>query len=122
MANKAPKTVVRGMRINADASSSSMPVPIRPQGSIPKVENMKTDSGAAVNLKNRVCSIMIAAMPRKSQEKMVLEEVIQLLLTKDGDLGISLQHHTLISKTYLFLMLAKPNLVLPKLVSEGNYS
>ena len=51
---KAPIAVVLGYSKSTAATNSMIPVPIRPQGSIPNSEKMYTDSSAAVNLKNRV--------------------------------------------------------------------
>jgi hypothetical protein len=65
MAITAPKAVVAGIRINIEATSSAIPVPILPQGSTPNVENIYTDSSAPVNLKNRVCNIINAGMMRR---------------------------------------------------------
>src|SRR6516162_8723667 len=68
-ANSEPSQLNRGERSNSAAISSTTPEPIRPQGSAPTFEKMYTDSGAAVNLKNKVCSKMIAATIRKNQLK-----------------------------------------------------
>ncbi len=75
VANRAPRTVVAGNRINTEAISSIIPVPILPQGSIWSVVKIYTDSGAALNLKNRDCSIMRAASMRRSQGKILLDPV-----------------------------------------------
>jgi len=52
--NRAPRGVVRGINNRMEATSSRQPVPILPTGSMPNVEKMYTDSGAAVNLKYNV--------------------------------------------------------------------
>ena len=44
--------------------NSKIPTSIRPHGSSPSVENIYTDSGAAENLKNRVCNKIIAGTIR----------------------------------------------------------
>ncbi len=69
---KAPNSVVRGIKISIDATSSATPVPILPHGSMPSIVNNSTDSGFAVNLKYKVCSRMTAATIFKSQIKIVL--------------------------------------------------
>lgn len=53
-ANPAPNQAVTVTKSKPDAISSITPVPIRPQGSIPTVVNMYTDSGDAENLKYKV--------------------------------------------------------------------
>ena len=54
----------------------------RPQGSRPTLVKIYTDSGAPVNLKNRVCSRMTAAVTRTSQLAIfwgVVNEVIAVV-------------------------------------------
>ena len=58
--SKAPKPIVSGINKRMEAISSFTPTKIRPQGSMPRLEKIKTDSGAAVNLKYRVCSMINA--------------------------------------------------------------
>lgn len=69
---KAPNNVVRGIKINSDAASSAIPVPILPQGSISSVVKSCTDCGCAVNLKYNVCKSNKAAMMRNAHVKIVL--------------------------------------------------
>jgi hypothetical protein len=57
-----------GIRISIEAINSIMPDPILPTGSISNLENSVTLSGAAVNLKNKVCSIMNAGIIRINQK------------------------------------------------------
>ncbi len=52
--SNAPSKVVLGIKIKNEAISSTIPEPIRPKGSIPKVEKIYTDSSAPVNLKYNV--------------------------------------------------------------------
>lgn len=70
--NKAPNKEVRGIQIKIEAINSATPVPIRPQGSMPNMVNNSTDSGFAVNLKYKVCSMITAASILNSQVKIVL--------------------------------------------------
>ena len=51
---KAPNQVVLGNNNNKEAINSTTPDAILPWGSILSFEKIKTDSGAAVNLKNNV--------------------------------------------------------------------
>lgn len=51
MASMAPSQTVAGTNKRMDATNSNTPTSHRPHGSIPTVENIKTDSGEAVNLK-----------------------------------------------------------------------
>ena len=69
--SKAPKPVVRGINIKMDATSSRLPMPILPQGSIPKIVNRCTDCGAAENLKYNVCNIINAARTLNNQVKIL---------------------------------------------------
>ncbi len=73
----APIKVVRGIKSKKAVINSAMPVPILPQGSIPKAVNNSTDSGCTVNLKYNVCSKIIAAIIRHSQIKIVLIIIVQ---------------------------------------------
>ncbi len=73
----APIKVVLGINMSTEAINSPMPVPIRPQGSMPSVVNNWTDSGCAVNLKYSVCNIMKAAMSLKTHVKIVLVIMMQ---------------------------------------------
>ncbi|BFG71352.1 hypothetical protein KACHI17_22330 [Sediminibacterium sp. KACHI17] len=57
--------------MNSAVINSAIPVAILPQGSIPISVKMKTDSSAAVNLKNSVCNKMIAASNLRIHEKMI---------------------------------------------------
>ena len=66
MASPAPKTTVRGVNSSAEAISSMIPLPMRPHGSAPSVLKIYTDSGAPLNLKNRVCSRMTAGIPAEA--------------------------------------------------------
>jgi len=54
--------VVLGMRIRKATSNSTNPKPILPHGSNPSFSKIKTDSGAAENLKKRVCNKMMAGI------------------------------------------------------------
>src|SRR6185295_3612508 len=56
----APYGANAGTNNKADATSSTTPEPMRPQGSTPSVLKIKTDSSAPVNLKNNVWSRMPA--------------------------------------------------------------
>ena len=67
IASAAPNATVRGVNRSTEAISSTMPLPMRPQGSAPSVLKIYTDSGAPVNLKKSVCSRMTAATSRRSQ-------------------------------------------------------
>jgi hypothetical protein len=84
VANRAPRTVVAGNRINTEAISSITPVPILPQGSIWSVVKIYTDSEAALNLKKSDCSIMRAASMRSNQGRSFSKrEAIAVFLSKD---------------------------------------
>lgn len=52
---RAPTNLEAGKSKSAATINSTEPVPILPQGSIPKVEKICTDSSCPVNLKNKVC-------------------------------------------------------------------
>ena len=52
--SNAPGKLVRGISIKTEAISSAIPVPILPQGSIPKMVKSFTESGCAENLKKSV--------------------------------------------------------------------
>jgi len=67
----APNNVVRGIINKMAAINSAIPVPIRPQGSIPNVVNNSTDSGRAVNLKYKVCNSITAAKILKNHINIV---------------------------------------------------
>jgi hypothetical protein len=56
MPNKAPGQVVLGTRIWMAMINSTIPKPILPHGSGPSCSKIYTDSGAAENLKKRVCN------------------------------------------------------------------
>ena len=64
--SKAPIQVVFGNKMSAEAINSTTPDPILPQGSMPTVEKIYTDSSDAVNLKNSVPSMMMAAIKRST--------------------------------------------------------
>jgi hypothetical protein len=53
---------VRGIKIRIEAISSPTPEPIRPYGSMPKLEKIYTLSGAALNLKKSVCTKITTAV------------------------------------------------------------
>ena len=50
MLSRAPYMDFDGMTNSIPAINSAMPVPMRPKGSVPKVEKICTDVGWAVNL------------------------------------------------------------------------
>lgn len=60
-ASNAPKSDVLFHNRIMPANNSITPVPILPQGSKPKFENIWTLTGAAVNLKYKVCNKINAA-------------------------------------------------------------
>lgn len=70
-----PKAIAEPNQINAgtkrrmDATNSITPTAMRPHGSMPTVEKIKTDSSEPVNLKYKVCSIINAATMRAIQNK-----------------------------------------------------
>ncbi len=66
IANNAPSHVKRGTSISMAATSSAIPEAILPQGSIPTVVKIYTDSGEAVNLKNSVWSKITAGRSRST--------------------------------------------------------
>jgi len=71
----APRKAVDGMTKSIATSSSAIPIPIRPQGSIPNSEKIYTLSGAAENLKNSVCK-KITAVPSLSIQEMIVLKFI----------------------------------------------
>ena len=73
----APIKVVLGINMSTEAINSPMPVPIRPQGSMPSLVNNWTDSGCAVNLKYNVCNIMKAATSLNAHVKIVFVIILQ---------------------------------------------
>ncbi len=78
----APSHVVRGIRRSTEDINSNTPDKYLPNGSIPTVSNINMDSGDPVNLKNRVCSIIPAAIIRKSQIKIFIVELVTLTITR----------------------------------------
>ena len=69
--SNAPIKTVDGTSNKILAISSTMPVPILPQGSTPNFVNNSTDSGCAVNLKYNVCKRMTAAVICNSHENII---------------------------------------------------
>jgi hypothetical protein len=65
--NNAPQNVVLGLRIKIAVMSSKTPENSLPKGSALSFEKMATESGCAVNLKNKVCSKIIAGINRNAQ-------------------------------------------------------
>lgn len=63
--SKAPDHPKPGTKSKTEANNSKTPVPILPQGSAFNFEKIATDSGAPVNLKNRVCKKIKATRIRK---------------------------------------------------------
>src|SRR5712691_4482707 len=86
MARSDPRHVNRGVRIRIAASSSTTPDPMRPHGSAPTFGKRETDSGAAVNLKKRVCSRMIAAVILRTQLRTVIVTVVFIFIASLMDL------------------------------------
>ena len=70
--NKAPKSSVALISNNTLAINSITPVAILPHGSTPNFVNSSTDSGAAVNLKNSVCTNIIATIIRSNQDRIFI--------------------------------------------------
>lgn len=63
----APQKVVFGFRIKNAVMSSNTPEKILPKGSAWSREKIATESGCAVNLKNKVCSKIMAGINRSAQ-------------------------------------------------------
>lgn len=80
MPKSAPIQVVLGMRIRMATSNSTTPKPILPHGSRPSCSKIKTDSGAAENLKKRVCNKMTAGIILKTA--FPIDFVVILLLIR----------------------------------------
>jgi len=78
----APSHVVRGIRRSTEEINSATPDKYLPKGSMPIVSNIYMDSGDPVNLKNRVCSIIPAAIIRKSQIKIFIVDLVTLTITR----------------------------------------
>lgn len=78
----APSQVVLGISSKIEAISSATPDAYRPNGSKPTVSNMYMLSGAPVNLKYKVCSMIKAATNLRIQLKMVIFEFIQIWLIR----------------------------------------
>jgi len=68
----APKNTVLGTNNKIPVASSATPVAILPKGSTPSLEKIYTLSGAAVNLKNKVCNKMHATTMRKINFKVFI--------------------------------------------------
>jgi hypothetical protein len=62
------------------AINSITPLPIRPHGSIPSLENIYTDSSDAENLKKSVCNIMSAGNNLSAQIPIVFQLMVILLI------------------------------------------
>lgn len=72
MDNRAPQIVFEGIKSNIAAINSKIPEAIRPQGSTPIFSKRATLSGCAVNLKNSVCSKIIAGIIRRIHNRILL--------------------------------------------------
>lgn len=80
MPNIAPSHVVRGINNRIDAISSAIPEAYLPNGSKPTVSKMYMVSGAPVNLKKSVCSIMNAATTLSTQINIFMVSVFTLVV------------------------------------------
>ena len=78
----APSQVVRGISRSTEDINSNTPDKYLPNGSIPTVSNMYMDSGDPVNLKNKDCSIIPAAVIRNSQIKIFIVELVTLTINR----------------------------------------
>ena len=70
---KAPNQVNPGTKSKMEAANSVIPDAYLPHGSIPTVSKMYILSGAPVNLKNNVCSMITAAANRNTQLNMLFD-------------------------------------------------
>ena len=79
-----PIHAVRGTRIRIEAISSPVPAAYLPHGSMPTALKISMDSGAPVNLKNKVCSMVTAAITRATIENFFANIELKLVCTKLG--------------------------------------